>query len=160
MTIKEEIKKAASDVSINDMDLTDSMMTQASHRLHYASVAAKAQAAADMAKMEVERTKATLDGEIRDEALESKRKLTEKMIESEIINSAVYMVAQKRLLAAKEQAEAAKAVVAAFDHRRDMLVQLSKHQLVEREGEVFLNGKGGVSETAKETALRAINGAA
>lgn len=141
MTIEDTIKQAQADLSINDLLLDDALMTQAGNRLQYAIAAAKAQAAVDSAKINVDVVEASIDKSIRVEASESGKKITEKAIKSEIAQDSQYAGAQRGLFAAKYSAEVLKSVVISFDHRRDALVQLCKRQMVEQSGDMHINAE-------------------
>lgn len=122
------------DLSFSPNTIDDAMMTQASLFAHYATQAAKAQLQADRLKSQVELIEALIDKEIRDEAADSGRKITEALVEKTIRLDSRYQDAVSNYNEAKMVATMTKSVTEAFTQRRDMLVQIGKDLREERSG--------------------------
>lgn len=122
------------DLAFSPNTIDDAMMTQASLFAHYATQAAKAQLQADRLKSQVELVEAMIDKEIRDEANDLSKKITEALVEKSIRLDARYQEAVNNYNEAKMVATMTKSVTEAFTQRRDMLVQIGKDLREERGG--------------------------
>lgn len=92
-----------------------------------------------------------MDGQIREEALEEKKKITEGAISSQIKGDERHIDLTRRYLEARNIAELSKDVTEAFRHRRDMLVQFGADVRQERNGELRMRSS---EESPKDRAKR------
>ncbi|CDT53695.1 conserved hypothetical protein [Vibrio coralliirubri] len=139
------------DVSFSDHDLDEAMAKQASLYSYYGTQAAKAQLQSDRAKNDMEIVEAKLYHEIRNK--NKGEKVTESFISKGVMIDKRYRAAVKRYNDARMIADMAKQATEALKHRRDMLVQCSKHQLEEFKGELFLKSKEAGKEDMKAKVL-------
>ncbi|MET2951256.1 hypothetical protein ABXV18_24550 [Vibrio owensii] len=142
------------DITFSDHDLDDAMAKQASLYSYYASQAAKAQLQADRAKHDMEIVEAKLYHEVRNK--HKGEKVTESFITKGVMIDKRYRASVKRYNDARMIADMAKQATEALRHRRDMLVQVSKHHLEGFKGELFLKGKEAERSDMKESALETI----
>jgi len=124
------------DLTFSQHNLNDAMMNQASLYSFYSSCSAKAQLQADRMKVEVERVEAQIDNELREEANQDGKKVTEALLAKQIRLDPRYQRAVSNHNEAKMVASMTKSTTDAFAQRRDMLVQLGKDQREERLGEL------------------------
>ena len=134
-------------------DLTDAMYRQDKFAGHYGVLSAKASRAADNAKLRRQTIEAKVYKEVRDKAATEKLKLTEAQIKAEIDTDTRVVKAKMEQNEAEYYENLGKSCVEAFRQRRDMLTQISKHELEERKGEMSLNNL----EAAKEKAMEVLN---
>jgi len=137
------------DVAFNELELDNAMIEQASLHLKYGVLLSKIQRRMDAAKKRMEVLYAMLDREVRAAATEEKRKVTEKMIEGEILLNEDYQNALDSYHDVKAEHALAKSAFESFNHRRDMLTQVAKRLNVEREGELSVSESGSTRSLAR-----------
>lgn len=149
--IKGELERALVELPI-EHTLTPSMIDQAGYRQRYGSLHAKACALADSAKMLLDQTRAEIELDVRKNPGEyGLNKVTEGAIDAVVVLDAAVQEAGNFLIESKSLVEDTKSTVTAFDHRRDMIVQLSKHRLIEVEGEMHsVRNTAGAAASVKE----------
>lgn len=142
MSVKSLITPAQlkADVAFSDTDLSSAMMRQASLFAHYGVIAAAAQRQMTQADNQVEVTRALVANEVRKSLAEAGEKATEAKIAAEVTMDSRVIECEKDLVDAQFVYELARQSVEAFKHRRDMLVQVAKIQLEERQGQVRMSG--------------------
>ncbi len=99
--------------------------------------AVRATLAHDEFKLKVEELRAIVDRNVRVAAEAEKRKITEKMVENEVLINEDVMKAAKHLLALKANAEILKARKEAWNQRGSMLTQMSANRRQEMESIAF-----------------------
>jgi hypothetical protein len=129
-------KEMATDCQIRASDLNGAFMDQAALLVHYGQQASKAALQVDRIKQLVKVAEAQIDKELRDEAAEEGKKLTEAMIEKAITRHPKMIQLTKALNEAKHQESLANVAVEGMRHRRDMLVQLGAQHRSEMQGEI------------------------
>lgn len=127
--------QAQRDVQISQSDVSSSFVDQAALFLHYGNLATRAAAQVDRMKQLLKLAEAQVDKQIRDAAAEESKKLTEAMIDKEILRHPKIVQVTKALNEAKMQERLADVAVEGMRHRRDMLIQIGAHTRVEMQGE-------------------------
>lgn len=128
---KEELRE---NLAFDEASLDTAMQEQASLFFYYSAKAAGALKQMEVAKNRMELVYAQVDKRVRDEAAENGRKVTEKVIEAEVLASEEYQAAKLDYIDAKTVNELVKNVPEAFKQKRDMLVQFSKSRLEDAKG--------------------------
>lgn len=155
--------QAHKDASINDMALTDAFMSQAALFIHYGGQAARAASQVDRYKQLLKVVEAQVDKKIRDKAADEGKKLTEALVEKEVLRHPKVIQVTKALNEAKLHERLADVAMEGMRHRRDMLVQLGATARVEREGELRMTSpeaRRGAERDRAENARRIATGSA
>ena len=147
------------DLQIRDSDLDGCMTEQASLYGYYATLYAKAQYEADRAKNQIEVIKAKRYAALRNAKTGRGAKFTEAQLEAEVLRSVDVINAHDKANRAKMRATIIREGLEAFKQRRDMLVQKGKARLEDLKGELYLRGKTGEGETARQRMDKALRGA-
>jgi len=113
-----------SNLNINQSDLTNELATNASNFAYVSERYVQAMGEHDKAQLELERLYAQLDADIRERAVADGKKLTEKLIESEISLNDSYYHCQQKLLQTKTKRELLKSLREAWGIRSDSLMKL------------------------------------
>jgi len=121
----------AEQLAIDRTSLEDEFLEHSKRYAYYATLAELAEDRHQRAKEDLERLVADLDHEIRAKAEQirsqnDKFKLTETMIEKEILIDPRYQRKLSEIQNARHLAKVLKAAPMAFAHRRDMLIELGK----------------------------------
>ncbi|MDX5412861.1 MAG: hypothetical protein LPK02_07420 [Rhodobacterales bacterium] len=145
------------DVSFTEVTMDDNMIRQPSLVAHYARLVGEVQFAMDTAKQVLEITESIEAQKMRDEAAEAAVKITETQISSSLPTIENVMKARKRYNRAKADFEAAKGVLEALRHKKDMMIQLAVGRRMEIENKIRgLTVAGKVEEAGdKDRAARA-----
>lgn len=146
------------DVQYSEAAISNAYADQASKFVHYAYLGHQAQHQADRLKSKLELMEARIDKEIREDAADEKKKITEKQIASQILLDARYQRAHEQYLEAKMIAGLAKEALEAFRQRRDMLIQVGADLREEMKGELRMRAKEERKSDLKDRALSAANG--
>jgi hypothetical protein len=144
------------DLTINPANLSEAMVKQASLFAHYAVLASRAQRQLDHMKQRLEILQSKVDKEIRDEAADEGRKITEAGIGKEIARDSRVITATKQVNEARMIADLAKQSLEAFKQRRDMLVQIGLMQREEMKGELTVGIKREKERAAGEAGSRLV----
>lgn len=124
------------DLEIDQLDLSMSMMKQAGHFAYYSTMAAQAQHQCDRMEQMQDIVEARLDKKIRDRNIAEGTKTTEAQIKAQV-NLEPDMIAIKTAVnKARMVATLCKSAADSFRHRRDMLIQMSFNSREERKGEL------------------------
>lgn len=153
-------EKADKDAQINPSDLTNAMIEQSGHRIHYGRIAAQATHQVDNLKLALKVKEAVVDKAIRDAAAEEGRKITEAMVEKEVSRHPEVIQLQKAINEAKLIQGIANAAVEAFEHRKDMLIQLGARERKEMEGEMritAIEARAHVDKEVRRGAMEALS---
>lgn len=126
------------DTQVNVETIDTGMMKQASLYAHYAVIAARTSEYADNVKTARDVLESKIDREVRDEAVSTGMKITEKMIENAIKLDSRWIRAAKATNKAKANAELAKSALEALKQKRDMLIQIGVSIREEMKGEMRL----------------------
>lgn len=126
------------DIAIDRTDLDGEFLTHSDKFAYYAGLAELALARSERVKFELDVLYAQLDVEKRqqfatyNESLDAKSKLkqTEKMVENEVIGDARYAEKMNEYLELKKTAAILNRAREAFNHRKEMLVQLASNSRV------------------------------
>jgi hypothetical protein len=137
------------DVEFNVNDLDNAIQRHASLFVYYANQARLAGRQFERMKAAFEIMESRLDHLWR-ETLKSSGKATEAQITAAVKADSRWWKAQQRLIDAKAIYELAKDARNAFDHRRDMIVQVSVDQRVERQGELRIMQARSQTETLQQ----------
>jgi len=160
----EQLKR---DVAFNVNDLDSAMMEHASLFVHYAEQAARA-------RRQYERMKSTLEilesklyalhrtklmQEAADEAAQKEGKdkgkvdkVTEAQVTAAMKNDQRWWAAQQKLIDARMAYDLANDARAAFEQRKDMMVQIAVDRRTEREGQLRIQG----AQAQREAVIRAM----
>jgi hypothetical protein len=131
-----DANRLKSDLEINEIDLSASMMRHAGLFAHYAVL--HSQAELQFAKKEqlLEVIESRVDKEIRDKAVANAQKITEAAIEKQVRADPRYIRAKSIVNEARQVSTLAKMATDTFRHRKDMLIQTAQNQREERNGEL------------------------
>lgn len=141
------------DLGINDTDIQGAFMAQAALFGHYSVLAVRAQRQLDTFKQLLEIKTAAFDRQARDALASTGGKITEKMVENDIIRRPEYVQLVKKINAAREIADLGKYVLEALKQKRDMLIQIGVARREEMKGEAAVRVHRSEMETMKDAAL-------
>ena len=127
----EQVKE---DLHFDLTDLDGAMQKHASMFIHYAQIAVRARSQYDRWKSALEVLESQLDNHYRTTLKEENPKTTEPQIRSAVVNDPRWKVASARVIEAKTQHNLAESVERAFEHRKDMLLQIARNVAKENEG--------------------------
>ena len=113
------------DLKIDKNALDEECMKQPSLYEKYSSISADALSDRDVKKLRVEEIRAQIDREIRQKALNSGAKVTEKQIESEVTLDSRLKEVTNEYLEAKKVAETTQIIKESFQQKKDMLKVLA-----------------------------------
>ena len=146
----------ALDLAFSEHNLNDAMMNQASLFSFYASTSAKAQLQCDRLKTTLDHITATIDVELREDAVATGTKVTETLISNKIKLDPRYMKAIAYYNESKAIAAMCKSTTEAFQQRRDMLVQIGKDAREDRLGEIRIKANTERMDGIKQTVKAAV----
>ena len=151
MTVKSLIntEEFIKDVLISELDLDESFRSQASMFAHYAVIHFTAMQQAAEKKTIRDVVSSQVDKSIREAAAiaDPPRKLTEAIVDAEIQRTKSYVSAQRECIEADAILSLAKNALAAFDQRKDMLIQLGANAREQMKGELVMNTQISKRET-------------
>lgn len=124
------------DLKIEETNLNQAFVSQASLYAYYAELYAGALKAEGRAKVMVEITESKTDKAIRDEAVGTGVKLTETMLDRAIARAPEVVKARLAHNDAKAYASLLHGAVKAFEQRRDMLIQMGATDRQAMKGEL------------------------
>jgi len=134
----------AKDVAFSVNDLDSAVMNQAGLFVHYASQKVAAMRQFERLKAALEILESQLDNLYREEMKKENPKTTEAAIAAAVKSDKRWWRAHTLMTDAKAVFELAKNACDAFDHRKDMIVQISVDRRTERQGQLRI-GVGPVS---------------
>jgi hypothetical protein len=132
----EQLKR---DVEFSVHNLDEAVQNHASTFVHYANNARLARRQFERMKAAFDILESRLEAHYRLMAKSTGEKATDKSIEAQVKGDPRWWAGQTKLIDAKAIYELANDARAAFDHRRDMIVQVSVDRRKEREGELRFN---------------------
>jgi hypothetical protein len=141
------------DVSVPS-DIDKGIIEQSSLFAYYAQQAYLSAVKADKMKIQLEAKEALKDKEIRDAAIESGSKITEKAIEGEISRDPTIMRLKLTYSEAKANANMMRDMLEAFKQRASMLMQLGSARREEMKGQMRVMGE---RSDLKDRALNVIS---
>jgi len=128
--------EVAEDVGFTEADLDDNMIRQPSLVAHYGRLLSELQFATDTAKQILSITESKGAQQMRDEAADEGKKITEALINSSLPTLAAVMKAQKAYNRAKADFEAMKVALEALRHKKDMMIQIGVNRRSELENKI------------------------
>lgn len=133
---KLDVEKFVRDTRISEVDLDKAFFEQSSLRAYYGALAAEYESFANRLETVVEAKEAVLAREIRAQALNENKKLSEKMVEELVRSDPKWIKMKNAVYEAQAQATIAKAFVQSLIDRRDMLIQLGADRRDESKGQL------------------------
>ena len=133
---KLDVEKFVRDTRISEVDLDKAFLEQSSLRAYYGALAAEYESFANRLETVVEAKEAVLAREIRAQALNENKKLSEKMVEELVRSDPKWIKMKNAVYEAQAQATIAKAFVQSLIDRRDMLIQLGADRRDESKGQL------------------------
>lgn len=127
--------EATRDASVDPLDISNEMIQQSGLYLKYALKHQKALTAESNAKMKLEITQSAVDMKIREDAVTSGEKLTEKKIEAMTTTNPRVINAQKEYNDAKAAVVLCKDILEALKQKKDMIIQIGVREREEMKGE-------------------------
>lgn len=146
-------EQVTDDVNFTETELYDEMVRQPSLVAHYGRLVAEAQFNMDKSKQLLEITESRCAQEMRDEAADEGRKITESQINSNLPNDAKVMKKRMEYSRAKADHEALKVALEALRHKKDMMIQINVGQRTEMENKISGLAKM-ESEGARDAKIR------
>jgi hypothetical protein len=122
------------DINIDIADLNTGMQRQASKYAYYATQTVYAKSQYERFKAALEILEAKLDGLHRQALKEENPKTTESQIKAAVLTDTRYKNMAKQVIRAQEIYRLCEVAERAFDHRRDMILQMARDASKEREG--------------------------
>lgn len=139
------------DLQYSLANITDAMYRQDKFAAHYGVLAAKAQREVGIAKIRQQTTEAKVYKDLRQKFADENKKPTEAQLKAEVEVDKRTIDVKRQMNDATYYAELGRVCVESFRQRRDMLTQISKHDLEDRKGEMSM----GLIE-AKERAMEVL----
>lgn len=119
-----ETDTVSEDLFVNDSDLNEEFIKQAGSFAWYAVLCAEAESYRDKLKFELEVLEADLDKQVREEIELRGDKVTEKVVNSEVLRKQEYKDAKEELLEANRRLGIMKAIKEGMVQKKDMLISL------------------------------------
>lgn len=159
--------KLREDVQINITDITGGMVAQAGLYVHYASMTVRAKRQYERWKVAVEICEAQLDGVYRKSLVAQEDdgkgkgnmktvKPTEPQVRAAICNDSRWKAANNALINAQEIYRLAEIAERAFDHRKDMLLQIARDAAREQGGPLRVAANQANNERSREALTTAM----
>lgn len=159
--------KLKEDVQINITDITSGMVNQAGLYVHYASMTVRAKRQYERWKVAVEVCEAQLDALYRKSLVTQEDdgkgkgvmktvKPTEPQVRAAICNDSRWKAASTALINAQEIYRLAEVAERAFDHRKDMLLQIARDAAREQGGNLRVVANQVNQERARESLTTAM----
>lgn len=133
---KLDVEKFVRDTRISEVDLDKAFFEQSSLRAYYGALAAEYESFANRLETIVEAKEAVIARQIRAQALNENKKLSEKMVEELVRSDPKWIKMKNAVYEAQAQATIAKAFVQSLIDRRDMLIQLGADRRDESKGQL------------------------
>lgn len=124
------------DLSISPADLNTAIIEQASIFAHYGMILADASRQVDVVELLLEQAEAAVYKLLRDQAAVAGEKITETMLEKQVVRHPRVVGFKRALNEAKRVESMCKTAVEAFRQRRDMLIQQGSTSREELKGEL------------------------
>lgn len=131
------------DVNFTEAEIDQAMLEQASLMAYYGDLESRAQYQVDRFKQLLEVREAQKAKQIRDEAAQEGRKITEKLLEQEVAMSPVVIKHRKALNEAKQVYEMMRIALDALRQKKDMVIQFGVRHRMEMEQQGRILGRGG-----------------
>lgn len=129
-------EQVTEDISFTEATLDDSMVEQPSLVAHYGRLLAEAEYEVDLAKQKLEIAESKAAHQLRDDAAEEGKKISEAQITSTLPTVETVVRARMNLNKAKVEFGAMKAAFEALRHKKDMMVQIGVNRRTEIEGKI------------------------
>jgi len=126
----EDLKKK---FEIDETNLDEELAKQASMFVYYAELAVKTEKEYQQFKMEAEEIGALIAKQIREEYENEGKKLTEKLLEQEVITNPKNKIVRQKLLDLQAKRDLAKVLKEGWHMRKDMLIQIAINKRAEME---------------------------
>lgn len=126
----------ADDVGFDEAHLDDNMVRQPSLVAHYGRLLAEAQYDMDTAKQKLEITESKAAHQLREDANEEGKKISEAQINSTLPTVPSVVKARMQYNRAKADHEGMKTTFEALRHKKDMMVQIGVNRRTEIEGKI------------------------
>ena len=126
----------ADDVGFDEAHLDDNMVRQPSLVAHYGRLLAEAQFDMDTAKQKLEITESKAAHQLREDANEEGKKISEAQINSTLPTVPSVVKARMTYNRAKADYEGMKHTFEALRHKKDMMVQIGVNRRTEVEGKI------------------------
>jgi hypothetical protein len=139
--LREYAKKQIDEVGVDRNQLNDEFVRQPPNFLRASAKYQEALHRATSAKQAFEALIANVDADIRRQASDDGKKLTEKAIEKESERDGRVVQARERLAFLNYQSNLYHSVVRAWEHRRDMLIQLGSNYRAEMDSTVTIKDR-------------------
>ena len=114
------------DLSIDENSLEEEWLGQPGLYFKYSKLLAEAEEVKNKAKDNLILTAAELDESIREELKQNGEKITEKIVETKVIQSVAYIDAQGKLIEAIHEHQILKGAITSLEHRKSALENLVK----------------------------------
>lgn len=124
------------DVSFTEATLDDNMVQQPSLVAHYGRLLAEAEFEVDTSKQKMEIAESKAAHQLREEANEEGKKISEAQITSTLPTVTSVVAARMAFNKAKMNAGAMKTTFEALRHKKDMMVQIGVNRRTEIEGKI------------------------
>lgn len=148
----------AADVGFTEAELDDNMIQQPALVAHYGRLLGEAQFAMDNAKQVLEITESNTAHQMREDAAEEGRKITEALINSSLPTDGKVMKARRKYNRAKSDYEASKTTLEALRHKKDMMIQIAVSRRTELENKINglarVEAQDDAASEARETARK------
>ncbi|MDX5368499.1 MAG: hypothetical protein LPL29_03900 [Alphaproteobacteria bacterium] len=133
------------DLRIDMADIDREIVNQPGLFAHYAAQHAEAERKLKLAKLEFEVFEAALDRQVRDHALATNKKVTERQIETAMFMNTTYVDKRRNLIELEAQVEQIKAVVDGMRQKKDMLITFASNARAEMQQGFAIRDKGGTA---------------
>lgn len=143
------------DVAIDAENLDAACVSHAGMFVHYAYLRAQARQQYEKMKAAFEVLESRLYAETRVKLAEDGKKVTEAQVDAAVKAHPKWWAGKNRLIETQGIYDLAQAAAAAFEQRRDMIIQIGSDRRVERQGQLRLNEVA----AGRENVLKAIQGA-
>lgn len=121
------------DLAFTEATLDDNMITQAGLFAHYARLAGDAQYELERAKMRLEIGESNAALKLRDRAEMNGSRITEKMIENQVLSDKKVVALKLELAKSRRNYEGMKSTMEALRHKKDMMIQIGVARRTENE---------------------------
>lgn len=144
------------DVAIDAENLDAACVSHAGMFVHYAYLRAKARQQYEKMKAAFEVLESRLYAETRVKLADEGKKVTEAQVDAAVKAHPKWWAGKNRLIETQGIYDLAQAAAAAFEQRRDMIIQIGSDRRIERQGQIRLNE----INAGRDGAMKAIAGQA
>jgi hypothetical protein len=145
-----EIKR---DLSISDTDLDTHIMQQSSMRVHYAILAAHAEAQHARIKASFDKEEKALYDTHRKALIAAGEKVTENLVDAAVKLDPRWLKGKNLVIESETIAAIAKSAATCFSDKRDMLIQLGADRREEGKGQLRIMAAKAEQESVRERAM-------